>query len=116
MSDRRAVQNPFDPSGWTGRVEIVDIGEVLLLPASSEPIIGDDAQRLWFLVSSVDRDNSYLIWPMQQQFSYGISPVDGTGSILVHNASYPGAVQSTWYGLSGPIGQAVYIVAGRAIL
>lgn len=114
MADQRP-QNPYDPGGWVGRVEIVRYATVFLPLTTWTRIIVSDADRIWFVVSASGFENNVRIWPSVISPAAGIASGAGLAHILVHNASYPSLVQDEWFGFANTAAATLHIVAGRAI-
>lgn len=109
------VQNPYDPAGWVGRVEVVQYPAVNIDATASFQICPPDPYRLWLLVAANSLDGDFRLWPYQQTVTRGIEPGTGVTHVLIHNASYPGAVQGAWYAIGKGLADILYVIAGRAI-
>jgi hypothetical protein len=108
-------QNPFDPTGWTGRVEPIGPYRRTLVAGSSIEILDNDPMRLWFEVVPTLDSSDLRIWPEKQNSEYGIGCPAGQHTILIHNASRPGAVQGRWFAWTDLVIGDVIVYGGRVI-
>lgn len=109
------VQNPFDPTGWTGRVEIVEYDTQGLGPGDATQVLDFDAYRLFAVFTCPAWPSSLMLWPFAQRDAYGIGPQTGQNYVLIHNASFPGLLQWAWFAKTGVPLVEFNIVVGRAI-
>lgn len=100
-------QNPFDAAGWTSGIELDFLNFPALVINTATPILTPDTQRLWFCVMGFGSIGDWGLWPYELPSVGGIKQTPGTGYVLIHNASYPSAVQLQWYlhmgATSGPV-------------
>jgi hypothetical protein len=107
------ASNPYDASGWTGEVELVESQVELLIGDESVRILPADPRRIWYVLCVLPAGTTWRVWPRALGDSLGISPDFGKESILIHNASYPSLVQGEWYFNSVGGGHIIRIIEGR---
>lgn len=110
-----SVQNPFDPTGWTGRVELIEYPQTNLAINTPLQILGTDPYRLWILFMYDDVTVPVFLNYHQQGGIPGIGADQGRAHILIHNASYPSLVQGNWWAVAPTGGSVVEWIVGRAI-
>lgn len=88
--------NPYVSSQWAVGIEVgfIDLGTPTV--GSSNTVIPADPMRIWLCVMGYGSIGDWGLWPQQLASVGGIKPNPATGHVLIHNASYTGAVQSQW--------------------
>ena len=109
----RRVQNPFDVTGWTSEIELVEYTVDAFAPDTSVDICDTDPRRLWIIAATEPATGGFVMWPRRQTAEYGIAPITGQTHVLVHNASYPSLVQGGWWFRCALAGITVHVIIGR---
>lgn len=107
--------NPYDVRGWTGEIEITQEDLVPLPVATSTLFLPADPMRLWILLAHSSGAGQAWYWPITQTGPYGITSSGNGNAVLIHNASYPSLVQSTWYGWSQGAITNVHVIVGTVV-
>jgi hypothetical protein len=96
-----------------GYIEVYQPNSVVVNSTASTMVIGADPLRVWLVIAVQGASNSWWAWPFQFSGSVGISPPTGQNHLLIHSASFPGAVQNSWYVRSAAATPTAFMVAGR---
>lgn len=107
--------NPYDPNGWTGKIELIDYGQANLAINTPLKILNDDSQRLWFLIGWDDVTVPVWVWYKAQSGIPGITAGQNQAHVLIHNASFPSLIQGSWWATSPSGGSVIQWIVGRAI-
>jgi hypothetical protein len=107
-------QNPYDPSGWAVGVEIDFVDQFTPIVNTQELLLSPDPLRIWFCVIGYGSIGDWGIWTRKLPSVGGIKQTPGTGYVLIHNASYPSAVQLAGYLHMGATSGPMQVTIGRS--
>jgi hypothetical protein len=114
MVPRQQCSNPFDARGWTGCVEVDQLDPVDITSGNAQ-ILWPDPQRLWALIFTQPSSASWFLWMSRPVGSFGMTPEAGQSHLIIHNATFPGAVQGNWWVITTVALTAAHIFTGRCI-
>lgn len=108
------VPSPFEPVPWVSLCQPDQ--EIVTDPigGGAGKILGQDNERLWFLVCSENVTVGWLIWPSKQTGAgWGITPEQGRSHLWVSHPMAPGLIQGDWWLFNAGAAVKFHILTGR---
>lgn len=86
----------LDPPEIVATAEIDAFGPITLVPGQWHDLLGNDSQRLCFVVTTVPATDNFFVWPAALTGLGGVKPPAFQSQVLIHYSSYPALCQGPW--------------------
>lgn len=97
------------------RVERLPARRAIVTTSAGNPLLQQDPQRVFALITIVAPAGTIYLWPEQQTANYGIAPFQGQVHVFLHEFSYPTVITDNWYCISANPATTIEIIEGRRI-